>query len=203
MSESKLSKVTPEMNPVPLMVTLTVCPVPPLSGTALVIVGSGLTTENAAGKTVDPPPGPEFVTLTFLVPATAVDAIDILATTDVELLKVVERTVTPSPKPALLESRTKLVPVSVTSSVSVLPPEAGEMAERVGTGFVTLKIFDFATVPPPGAGFVTDTVRAPRTASAATLICTVIVEEFATETDVTVTPLPKVTEVRPLWNPVP
>jgi hypothetical protein len=73
----------------------------------------------------------------------------------------------------------------------------------VGVGFVTLKMFDFDAVPPPGVGFVTETALAPSEALALTVIWAVSEAELATDTDVTVIPSPKDTVVRPLWNPVP
>ena len=68
---------------------------------------------------------------------------------------------------------------------------------------MTLNIFDLDAVPPPGAGFVTDTVRAPSAAPEPIVIWAIREAEFVTETDVTVIPSPKETVVRPLWNPVP
>lgn len=198
-----LTVVTPTMNPEPVRVTFTVPPLAPLSGVTREIEGTGLTIVKADERIPDPPPGPVFTTVTSLKPGVAAESIAILAVRDVGLTNVVETTLTPLPNPALLVSWTKFVPVSVTSSIWPIPPLVGETAVTVGVGFVTLNMADVDAVPPPGAGLVTDTVRAPSTAPAAMVICAVSDAAFVTETDVTVIPLPKATVVRPFWNPVP
>lgn len=116
-SEAQLTEVTPEMNPEPVIVTSTDRPLAPLSGETAVIVGAGFVTVNAPLSVEAAPLDEVFVTETSLAPSVVVAAMEIFALTDVELRYVVDKTVIPVPKLALVVSGTKLLPVSVTSSV--------------------------------------------------------------------------------------
>jgi hypothetical protein len=66
--------VTPGIRPDPWIVKSTTLPLPPASGTTLVIVGAGFVTEKPPER-VTKPEGPELETETFLTPAATAEEI--------------------------------------------------------------------------------------------------------------------------------
>src|SRR5206468_3133040 len=159
-NSSKLTVVTPEMKPVPVML-VEPCNVALVTefGVALAIVGGGLPTVNDC-IALDPPAGAAFVIWKLLVPIGAVDSISISAVISVELFTVVESTLNPAGATTELTPLMKRVPVNCTVTVSSRLPAAGLTAERVGAGLLTVKVC-VVLVPPPGPAFVISKLLAP------------------------------------------
>ena len=101
-----------------------------------------------------PPPGVELNTVTCAVPAETISLARIEAVSWVELTYAVVRFV---PFHFTTEPGTKLDPVTVSLNAG-LPCAAlfGAIDVIAGTGLFTTKAAE--AVPPPGVGFVTDTV---------------------------------------------
>ena len=143
--------------------TVSVKAAPPtivLVGESVVIVGTGLFTANGEFPDV-PPPGAGFVTVTLNVPAAAMSAAVIAAVICVALTNVVAFA---APLKFTTEDALKFVPFTVR--VNAAPPLValvGESVVIVGTGLFTAN-GEFPDVPPPGAGFVTDTLKIPAAA---------------------------------------
>lgn len=161
------------MNPVPF--TVNVNPAPPaiaLAGESVVTVGTGLLIVSVAAADV-PPPGAGFVAVIEAVPAVAISAAVIVAVTCVPLLNVVALG---EPLKFTTEVEIKFVPLMTTENVA--PPAVtvfGAKEVIVGTGLFAaeiLKLMEF-DVPPPGAGFVTETVGVPTAATSAAEIAAV------------------------------
>jgi hypothetical protein len=94
--------VTPLIKFAPMIDTLSVCPLPPVTGLMLVSVGAGLLTTNAFAKVALPPPGALFVSAIERSPTAAVDEIVRLTVRCVPAVSTfIEFTVTPAPKSAL------------------------------------------------------------------------------------------------------
>jgi hypothetical protein len=155
MSGPKLTVVTPEMNCVPVTVTLTRLPLPADVGARVLRVGSGFLTVNAPERLAEPPPGAAFVTATSLVPAAASAATVTVASSSVRLLITRLDTLTPLPKLTEVTPLMNCVPVTTTVADPPLKRLVGATDARVGAGFVTLNPFVSVAVPPPGAAFVT------------------------------------------------
>jgi hypothetical protein len=101
------------------------------------------------------------------VPAVAMSAAVIAAVTCVALTKVVTREL-----PLNVTAAPDRKPVPLTVSVKPTPPTVAPVGESeviVGTGLFTAK-GEFADVPPPGAGFVTVTLKVPAAAISAAAI---------------------------------
>ena len=74
---------------------------------------------------------------------------------------------------------TKVLPLTV--SVNAASPAValvGEIFEVTGTGLLTVKLIAGVDVPPPGAGFVTETDLTPPVAISDAAICVVNCVEF-------------------------
>jgi hypothetical protein len=157
-------KLTVEVlkKPVPLMVR--VCAPEPTAtevGEREVIVGTGFPTVKFTAFDV-PPPGAGFVTVTGKVPPVATSVLVRETVSSVLLTKVGVRL---EPLKLTVEVFTKPVPLMVR--VCAPEPTATEVGERevmVGTGFPTVK-FTALDVPPPGAGFITETGKVPPVAT--------------------------------------
>jgi len=140
--------------------TVSVKPGPPavaLLGEIELIAGTGLLTVNILGADV-PPPGPGFVTVTWIVPAVAMSAAEIAAVSWVLLENVVVRG---DPFQFTTEVVTKPEPFTV--SVKPGPPAVallGEMEVTFGLGLLIVNVSEFDG-PPPGGGFVTITGTVP------------------------------------------
>lgn len=162
--------VAPDKKPVPL--TVNVKEAPPtiaLLGESDVIVGTGLFTVNCEFPEV-PPPGARLVTVTLNVPAAAISAAVTEAVNCVALTNVVDFA---EPLKFTTEVETKLVPFTVSEKAG--PPDvafAGERDAIVGTGLVTVNV-ELPDVPPPGFGFVTDTLNVPAAAMSVAATCIV------------------------------
>lgn len=159
-----------ETNPVPFTVSVNAAPpFVPLVGESDVIVGMGLFTVNCEFPDV-PPPGAGLVTFTLNVPAAAICPAVIAAVTCVALTNVVVAAV---PLKSTTEDELKFVPLTV--KVKAAPPAnalVGESDVIVGTGLFTVN-GEFPEVPPPGAGFVTVTLKVPAAAMSAAVIAAV------------------------------
>jgi hypothetical protein len=95
--------VTPLIKFAPMIDTLSVCPLPPVTGLMLVSVGAGLLTTNAFANVALPPPGALFVSTIERFPTAAVEEIVRLAVSCVPAVStVVEFTVMPAPKSAVV-----------------------------------------------------------------------------------------------------
>jgi len=135
-------------------------------GKRLLTVGNGLLIVNVSGVLV-PPPGIGLLTVTDLVPPTAIAAALMFALTCVESMSVVVCAVPPK---SITEPLTNLVPVTV-SVKPALPAMAlsGPRLAIVGTTLLTVKVTG-PVVPPPGAGLDTVTgIRPALARSAATI----------------------------------
>ena len=152
--------------------TVSVKPGPPavaLLGEIELIAGTGLLTVNVLGADV-PPPGPGFVTVTWIVPAVAMSAAEIAAVSWVLLENVVVRA---APFQFTTEVVTKPEPFTV--SVKPGPPAVallGEMEVTFGLGLLIVNVSEF-DAPPPGGGFVTITVTVPAVVRSEVRICAV------------------------------
>jgi hypothetical protein len=160
-SVPKSSDVTLEINCAPVTVTVTMLPRFALAGEMLEIVGSGLPTLKAPASVAVPPPGGAFVTLTSRAPIDAPAATEMFAVALVEEETVSVFTVTPDPNEAVVTPAVKFVPVIVTFNVKPRPPVVGLTEVKVGARFATVKALVKVDVPPPGAPFVTVTLRTP------------------------------------------
>jgi hypothetical protein len=183
--------------PVPLTVSVKAGPpVAAVFGESEVIVGAGLFTVN--GEVVDvPPPGAGLVTVTLNVPAVAMSGAAIEAVTCVAFTNVVVLAV---PLKFTTEDELKFVPLTV--NVKAAPPAnvlVGESDVSVGNGLFTVN-GEFPEVPPPGAGFVTVTLKVPAVAMSPARIAAVTCVEF---TNVVVLATPLKFTVAPVTNPVP
>lgn len=183
--------------PVPLTVSVKAGPpVVAVFGESEVIVGAGLFTVN--GEVVDvPPPGAGLVTVTLNVPAVAMSGAAIEAVTCVAFTNVVVLAV---PLKFTTEDELKFVPLTV--NVKAAPPAnvlVGESDVSVGNGLFTVN-GEFPEVPPPGAGFVTVTLKVPAVAMSPARIAAVTCVEF---TNVVVLATPLKFTVAPVTNPVP
>ena len=113
--------------------TVSVKPGPPavaLLGEIELIAGTGLLTVNVFAADV-PPPGPGFVTVTWIVPAAAMSAAEIAAVSWALLENVVARGA-----PFQFTTEVVMKPEPFTVSVKAAPPAvalAGEMEVTVGT----------------------------------------------------------------------
>ena len=137
-----------------------------LNGERRLTWGTGLVTGLVTGivtvklKADDaPPPGGGFTTLISSVPAFERSPGSKTACNDVELPKLVTRELPPTSTTEPAEPETKPVPVTVNMS-ALLPAGrlAGETELAIGCGLLTVKD-NGDDVPPPGAGFITDTLR--------------------------------------------
>jgi hypothetical protein len=114
----KLTLLTPAIKFDPTKETLSVCPRAPTAGLILETVGTGFPTVKPLDNVIDPPPGAEFVTVTFLVPATVPGPIVRFAVRCVPPVSTVtELTTIPEPKSTLLAPLRKSDPLSTTLSV--------------------------------------------------------------------------------------
>jgi hypothetical protein len=103
--------VAPDTNPVPVIVTVwLVAPWPSEAGLVDVTVGAAFTVKTLAP--VPTPPSP-LVTVTLRAPVAALEAIVMLAVSEVALTNVVEFTVIPVPENATVAPDTNPVPVIV------------------------------------------------------------------------------------------
>jgi hypothetical protein len=193
--------VTPGMKPVPLMVTFTTFPLPPLPGTTLVIVGAGLVTVNPPAS-VAVPAEPEFETETSLAPVAAVREIVRYMRICELLTTKTESDVMPAPNSTVVPPGTKLVPLRITMSDWPRTLEFGVTDANVGSG-TTVKAPARVAVPPPGVGFETTAFRAPAMATGDIVTCTIMDRSFDTETEFTAIPAPNDTAVTPGMNPDP
>src|SRR4029077_5172001 len=108
-----------------------------------------------------PPPGPGFVTVTWIVPAVAMSAAEIAAVNWVLLENVVVRG-----DPFQFTTEVVMKPEPFTVSVKPGPPAVallGEMEVTFGLGLLIVKVSEF-DAPPPGGGFVTITGTVPAVA---------------------------------------
>ena len=98
--------------------------------------GNGLTTVNTSAVEV-PPPGPELVTVKFLAPSVALDAMVILAVIKVSPLTVLVFTVMSAP-PTFTVDDPLINPPPLKSTFSVCPcvPCVGLMLYKLGVGFI-------------------------------------------------------------------
>ena len=181
----------------PITVTLSVWPRLPLVGAILASVGAGLMTLKALLNVAVPPPGAALVTEMSRKSSAASRAIVMFTAMCVALLTVVEFSVMPAPKLALLTPSMKSDPVKVTLIVSPRAPVFGLTFVSDGAGFPIVNASVRVAVPPPGAGCVTVTFREPVAALAEMLMFTVICVELSTVIEFTVMSGPKLTELRP------
>jgi hypothetical protein len=153
----KLTKA-PLTNPVPLTVSVKAAPPSTaVEGESVVIVGRGFVTEKVAATDV-PPPGVGLATVTLYVAAVARSAI---VTGIVNWLEFTNVVVLAVPLKLATELETKLDPLIVR--VNAAPPTRaleGESVAITGRGLFTVKVCE-VVVPPPGVGFVTDTLSVP------------------------------------------
>lgn len=152
-------------------------------GLTVVTVGSGEVMVNVATFDV-PPPGAALTTVTEGVPAVVSNGAEAVNVSSVALTKVVA---TGKPFQFTTDPATKFVPVTVTAT-SAEPARAvlGLIVDIVGNGLLIVNVA-LDEVPPPGAGFVTETVAVP--ALSKTEACTLIVS-VVVFTKVVVTALP-------------
>jgi len=125
----------PEMNPVPVTVILTACPLFPVAGLMLARVGAGFPIVKALVRAALPPPGAGFVTVTVRNPREAPALTEMLDTARVGLVTVTEFTAIPSPKLTAVIPWIKLSPVRVTSRMSPRVAWVGTIALSAGEGF--------------------------------------------------------------------
>ncbi len=117
-----------------------------------------------------PPPGVEFTTVTWAVPADAMSVAVIAAVNWVEETYVVVRL---DPFQFTTEPDTKPVPFTV--SVNPAPPAVAEVGLRpvvAGTGLLIVEVWALE-VPPPGVGLNTVTRAVPADAMSAAVIAAV------------------------------
>lgn len=169
MSFPQITLVTPLMKLVPVKVTSSICPRPPLVGLMLVNIGAGLLTVNVFFAEL-PPPGLALLIKKSRGPIAASAAIIIIAVKLVaSLLTVFETTMMPLPTSGVLASLKKLFPVKTTSSVCKRLPLAGAMLSKIGSGLLTVKIC-VPEVPPPGPLLVTEKSLGPAVAAGVMVI---------------------------------
>jgi hypothetical protein len=159
MSVPKLNEVTAGLNREPVTVILRTLPRSAFAGVTVEIVGAGLLTMNPDESNPVPPPGEPFVTVTSRPPAAAAGAIVMLALICVKLVTANEFTVMSEPSVNALVPAIYPVPVMSTSKVCPRTPLRGETLVSVGAGLLIANALGSVEVPPPGAGFVTDTLR--------------------------------------------
>jgi hypothetical protein len=168
---------TDEVATKPVPFTVSVNAAPPVVadvGESKVIVGAGLFAVNVEIPDV-PPPGTGLVTVTLKDPAAAMSAAVMAAVICVAFTKVV---VFAAPLKFTTEEELKFVPLTVSEKLA--PPASvlvGESDAIVGGGLFTVNVA-FAEVPPPGAGFVTFTLKVPATAMSPAKIVAVTCVEF-------------------------
>jgi hypothetical protein len=152
--------VAPATKFVPVIVSVNAAPpAAAFAGESNVIVGVELSTVNVSGPLV-PPPGVAFVTVTLTGPAAARSPAGTVTVSVVPPLPTVPPVILLLPK-FTVELATKPVPVN-TNEGTAWPnvPVVGEMAVSVGDGLLTVNVCA-RLVPPPGAGFITDTLTGP------------------------------------------
>jgi hypothetical protein len=152
--------VAPGTKFVPVIVSVNAAPpAVALVGESNVIAGVELSTANVSGPLV-PPPGAALITTTVTGPAVARSTAGTLTVSVVPPLPTVPPVILLLPN-FTVELATKPVPVN-TKEGTTWPngPEVGEMAVRVGDGLLTVNVCA-TLVPPPGAGFITDTLTGP------------------------------------------
>src|SRR5713101_2536614 len=137
------------MKLVPVRVTLTFVPSGPLEGLMVPSVGGGGFTM----KVTLPDVPPLVVTETYCVPVAALAATAKVAVMVVLFTSAVLLMVTPAPLKLIEAPLTKLVPVSVTVTLTPCRLLEGEMEVSVGAGASTVKVTE-PEVPPD---VVTDT----------------------------------------------
>jgi hypothetical protein len=104
----RLNDGNPPERFVPDRMTMKDSPRTPTFGEIAVSVGTGLSTVNARGRAEDPPPGPEFVTITSRLPAcasgeiviVAVVVVDDITSVPTEISSPIDRAVAPLTKPS-------------------------------------------------------------------------------------------------------
>ena len=136
----------------------------------------------------EPTPASGLVTITVRAPVLADASTEIVAFSSVELVKLVDSTVTPDPKDAVAPL-TKLVPlIAMTCLAAPWPRELGFVEVTVGAP-LTVKAFSFE--PTPSSGLVTVTLRAPVVAPDSIVIFAVSSVALTNVVELTVTPVPK------------
>src|SRR5882724_2114757 len=188
------------MKLVPLSVSVSApLPAMTLSGERLESVGCGLLTANVSDHI--PPPGAGFSTEIEGNEAVATSLAGMAAVSRVLLTKVVVRF---EPFTCTTDAGTKLVPLRVNVNAP-LPAMtlSGERPERVGCGLgpelLTARL-SVADVPPPGAGFATETERVPAEATSVAGMAAVSCVPL-TNVVVRLAPLTRTTE--PAMKPLP
>jgi hypothetical protein len=181
-TEGLMDTVVPVVKFVPVRVTATP-PEPkfvPVGAIEVSVAVAGLTTVKVTGPML--PVG--VVTETFLAPRVAVAEIVRFAVTVVEFTAAKPLTVMPVPDTVTAVAPFRLVPVSVTGILPMVPraPEMG--AIEVSVGGCTVNVTPLL-LPPPA---VTVMVRAPTVALFAMVKVAVTVVEFTAVKPLTVTP---------------
>jgi hypothetical protein len=197
MPEPRFTVVRPSKKSEPAIATVYDWPTMPVVGEIDAGTGGGFWIVRAAGNVADPPPGAGFVTVTSLTPATASRATARLAESCVGLTIETEPIVTPDPAARDVTLTMKLLPVTVTLAILPLAMTAGAMPWSVGAGFITVNPPASFEDPPPGVGFDTVMSRKPAAASFAMVTLAVSCVGLVVATEFTVTPAPRLTEVRP------
>jgi hypothetical protein len=180
---------------VPVRVTGTTSPCNPEGILIDESVGAAEPTENVTTPLVPP----ELETVTFRVPATAVELIVNVVVIDVEFTTVTGPTVTSALLVETVEPAVKFVPVSVTPTTVPCRPDAGLIDDSVGAAAPTENV----TAPLVPPELETVTFRAPTTAVELIVNVVVIDVEFTTVTGPTVTSALLVETVEPAIKFVP
>src|SRR6202030_2210411 len=181
--------VAPATKCVPVSVTATLWPCPPLFGLIEVSVGGARFTVNGCAPLVPP----EVVTVTFRAPVGALPAMVNVAVICVVLTTVVLLTVIPAPLRPIVAPAIKFVPVSVTATLCPCTPFFGVIEVSVGGARFTVN--GCAPLVPPEV--VTVTFRAPVAALLAMANVAVICVALTTVVLLTVIPAP----LRPIVDP--
>jgi hypothetical protein len=191
--------LAPFTNPVPVIVMFwLLAPCPRELGLVDVTVGAALTV-NAPVPVALLLSG--LLIVTFRTPVAALPLIEMLAVSELALLKVVELTVIPAPENDAAAPFSKLVPLIVMFwLVEPCPRELGLVDVTVGAAF-TLNTFD--PVALVWSGFVTVTLPAPRVAPALIEMVTVSEVVLLKVVEFMVIPDPENAGVAPLTKLVP
>src|SRR4029077_6442719 len=187
--------VAPAMKLVPVRVTGTLCPWMPLFGLIALSVGGAWFTV----KIWTPLVPPKVAILTLWTPTVAFPAIANNALICVALITTVLLTATPVPLKPMVAPAMKLVPVSVTGTLSPWTPLFGLIAVNVGDAAFTVNIW----APLIPAGVVTVTFRTPVAALPATVNVAVICVALTTVVLLTEIPEPLRLMVAPATKFVP
>jgi hypothetical protein len=193
-----LERLAPATKFVPVSVTGTLLPAPPLAGLSEFNTGTIV----VAALTVKVTPllfCPADVTVTVSAPVAALAAICNVAVICVALTTTTLPTVTPVPLTFTVEPAPKFVPVSVTGTLVPCTPLVGLIEVSVGAPAFTVNVTPLLFSPPD----VTVTVSPPVDALAATWNVAVICVALTTTALLTVTPLPLTFTVEPAPKFVP